>query len=356
MSIEIETLKADPVLRWCAIIVTTVVVFVCLDVAQDILAPTILALITGVILSPLTALFERLGLPRGLVAALVVFLGILVLGIGIFLAEPVVWRIVDEIPRIQNEVRGFVAEFRNLIRGLDEVNKQVEEALGTSGGAAAGTNGEEGATAVPRLTDALFLAPVVAAQALVFLGTLFFFLLTRQSIYAWIARRFHLARAGAGGAEVLRRFRTAERLVARYFLTVSLINAALGFALSGALVAIGLPGPFIWGVVAAVLNFVLYLGPMMVTAGLFLAGVVAFDGIMAVVPPLVFLTLNLMEGQFVTPALVGRHISVNPLLIFTSLVVWMWLWGPIGGIVAIPVLVIVMALLNIFETGPGASH
>lgn len=350
-----ETVKPDLILRWCVIIITSVVVFACLDIAQDILAPTVLALITGVILSPLTSLLERLGLPRGLVAILVVFLGISFLAIGLFLAEPIVWRIIEEVPRIQSEIRGFVAEFRNLIRGLDAVNKQVEEALGTGAGAGtAEVKAEEGSSAMPRLTDALFLAPVVAAQMLVFLGTLFFFLLTRQSIYAWIARRF--AMAGAGGAEVLKRFRTAERLVARYFFTVSLINAGLGLALAGALTVIGLPGPLIWGAVAATLNFVLYLGPMMVTAGLLLAALVAFDGIMVIVPPLVFLALNLMEGQFVTPALVGRHIAVNPLLIFTSLVVWMWLWGPIGGIVAIPVLVIIMALLNIFETGPGASR
>lgn len=363
MSAHADPPQADPIVRWCVIVLTVAVVFFCLSVAQDILAPTILALITGVILSPITAVLERLGLPRGAVAILVVLFGISVLATGAFLLEPIIWKIIDEIPRIRFEIRGFVDEFRNLIRGLDEVNKQVEQALGSSEGAAAAATqtAETGAAAMPKLTDALFLAPVVAAQTMVFLGTLFFFLLTRQNIYAWIARRVHLANTGGalantGGAEVLRRFRTAERMVSRYFLTVSIINAGLGTALAGVLALIGLPGALIWGVVAATLNFVLYLGPMMVTAGLLLTALVAFDGIWVVVPPLVFIGLNLIEGQFVTPTLVGRHVSVNPLLVFTSLVVWMWLWGPIGGIVAIPVLVIVLALLDIFETGPGARR
>lgn len=347
--------RTDPVMRWCVIVVTVVVIFACLSIAKDILAPTLLALITGVILSPVTALLERLGLPRGLVALLVVLLGISVLAIGAFLLEPIIRAIIDEIPRIQFEIRGFVAEFRNLIRGLDEVNKQVDEVLGSSSGAAAATAQPGEGTAMPRLTDALFMAPALAAQMLVFLGTLFFFLLTRQNIYAWIARRFHVG--GTGGSEVLKRFRVAERMVSRYFLTVSIINVGLGTALAGVLMVIGLPGALVWGAVAAGLNFVLYLGPMMVTAGLFLTGLVAFDGVWVVVPPLIFLALNLIEGQFLTPTLVGRHVSVNPLLVFMSLVVWMWLWGPIGGIVAIPVLVIVMALLNIFETGtsPGGG-
>lgn len=342
--------RRDPVQRWCLIVITVVVAFACLDVAQDILAPTLLALITGVILSPVTTLLERLGLPRGLVAILVLVLGLAAIAVAVILLEPIVWRIVDEIPRIQSELRGFVAEFRNLVRGLDQVNKEVEEALG-AGQAAAEDEGAAAASAMPRLTDALFLAPVVGAQVLIFLGTLFFFLLTRQDIYVWIAHRF--ADQGEGGSfEAIKRFRTAERMVSRYFLTVTVINAGLGAALASGLVVVGLPGPFVWGAVAAVLNFVLYLGPIMVIAGLFLAGVVAFDGPMVLLPPLLFTTLNMIEAQFVTPALVGRHIAVNPLLIFMSLVVWVWLWGPIGGIVAIPVLVIVMALLNIFETVP----
>ena len=112
---------------------------------------------------------------------------------------------------------------------------------------------------------------------------------------------------------------------------------------------IGLPGAFVWGVVAALANFILYMGPMMVTAGLLIAGLVTFNGLMVLLPPAIFLGLNMLEAQFVTPTFLGKRIAVNPLLIFISLVVWLWLWGPIGGIIAIPVLVIAMVMLDIFE-------
>ena len=175
---------------------------------------------------------------------------------------------------------------------------------------------------------------------------LFFFLLTRKGIYSWLAR-FIGDRADT--EILLQRFTQAERLVSRYFLTITVINAALGTALAGALALIGLPGPFIWGLTAALANFILYMGPMMVTGGLLIAGLVAFDGLMTFLPAVIFLSLNMIEAQFATPAFLGRHISVNPLLIFVSLVVWLWLWGPIGGIIAIPVLVIALVMLNIFE-------
>ncbi len=331
--------------RTALVILSLITTFVALKLAEDILAPMVLALVTGVILSPLSRILERLGLPNGLVATGVVMLCMVLVGTIAFLVEPLIWRLVDALPRIRWELRDFVEQFRDLIRGLSEVNKEVEEALGTNSVTGAG-NGEDVTQSVPKLTDALFFAPVIFAQTLVFLGTLFFFLLTRRGIYDWISDRVTGSLEDTG--RVRRRFATAEALVSRYFLAVTVINLALGTALSGALMIIGLPAALVWGVAAAGLNYVPYLGPMAVTAGLLVAGVVAFDGLMVLAPPLIFLALNMTEGQFVTPTLVGRHMSVNPLLVFVSLVVWLWLWGPIGGIVAIPVLVITMTMLDIF--------
>ena len=137
--------------------------------------------------------------------------------------------------------------------------------------------------------------------------------------------------------------------MSRYFLTITAINAGLGIALAAALSLIGLPGALVWGCVAALLNYVLYLGPAFLVLGLTIAGILAFSGIFSFAPPLIFLFLNMLESQFATPALLGKHISLNPLLIFVSLVFWLWLWGPVGGIIAIPVLLIAVALLNMLE-------
>ena len=107
---------------------------------------------------------------------------------------------------------------------------------------------------------------------------------------------------------------------------------------------LGVPGAILWGVVGFLLNFVVYLGPAVFTVALLFAGIAAFDGWLALAPAAGFVMLNTLEGQFVTPALVGRNMELNPLLVFLALVFGIWLWGPIGGIVAIPLLLWVLVL------------
>lgn len=330
-------------LRVAVIVIAVTLGFGALKLGADIFAPMVLGLVAAVILSPVTEFIERWGVPTGLASAIVLVLGISGIAVLIVMIEPLVWRVIEELPSIKWELRAIIEEFRTLVRGLDAVNREVEEALGTKGD---GGESDGGPTPMPTLSGTLYLAPVVLAQVLIFGGTLFFFLLTRKGIYQWSARWIGDSN---DTAIILRRFTTAERLVARYFLTISIVNAILGTVLGTALAIIGLPGPIIWGLAAALLNFILYAGPMVVIGGLLLAGVIAFDGLMILAPAAIFLMINMIEAQFVTPAMVGKHVSVNPLLIFVSLVVGLWIWGPIGGIVAIPVLVIVLVMLDIFD-------
>jgi predicted PurR-regulated permease PerM len=340
------SVHGDPGQRVAVIVIALILSFAALKTGADIFAPMTLAIVTGVMLAPITDFFERIGLSTGLAASTVLILGVSAIATLAILAEPVIWQIAEELPRIQYELRSIIAEFSTLVHGLQEVNREVGEALGAAPSPSSETSEGSG---MPDLTNALFMAPLVLAQALVFCGTLFFFLLTRKGMYAWLSLWIGTAN---DTEEIQRRFTNAERLVARYFLAISTINAGLGAALGGALLLIDLPGPFVWAFVAALLNFLLYVGPMTVAAGLLVAGIVAYDDLMVLVPPAIFLSLNMLEAQFVTPAFVGRHISVNPLLIFVSLVFWLWLWGPIGGIIAIPVLVIALALLDIFAVEP----
>ncbi|MEI4194237.1 AI-2E family transporter [Roseovarius sp. E0-M6] len=336
----------DPVARVSLILIAATVTLAALKIAADIFAPLVLALVTGVILAPVTDFLERLGLPSRFAAVTVLIVGLVCFGALVFLLEPMIWRIADALPQIRLELRSWVAEFRGLVRGLDEVNREVEEALGGNGSEK--ENGEAAASGVPDMSTALFHAPVIIMQVLIFVGTLFFFLMTRKGIYRWLSG--HIG-TEAETDMILNRFTTVERLISQYFVAISSINAALGAALGAALMAIGMPGAWIWGVAAFLLNFILYLGPVVVILGLLVSGVVVFSGLMSLVPAAIFLFLNMMEAQFVTPTLVGRYISVNPLLIFVSLVFWLWLWGPIGGIIAIPILVFVLVMPDIFDPG-----
>jgi predicted PurR-regulated permease PerM len=118
----------------------------------------------------------------------------------------------------------------------------------------------------------------------------------------------------------------------------------MGLATAGFLQIFGMPGAALWGLLAFVLNFIVYLGPAMLAVALLFAGIGAFDGAMVVAPAAVFVAINTVEGQFVTPALVGRNMEINPLLVFVTILFGIWIWGPIGGIVAIPLLLWVRVL------------
>lgn len=333
-------------LRVPLIILATIACGVVLYIADDLAAPMTLAIVIGIIVAPLMDALERIGVPGGVAATLILIAtvgGLAVLG---FALEPLLWRIVDEIPSIRLELRSLMYEFQGVIQGIDNAQEQMKEALGAAEEAAAGSGegeGGGGGPEVPTLTDAVFLAPIILGQFLIFAGTFYFFLVTRLRVYAALARRL----SAVGESGVLKsRFHRAEYLVSRYFVTISIINAVLGTALSAYLVAIGLPLPFVWGAGAAILNFVLYVGPTAVICGLLLSGLINFDGLMSFAPALGFLCLNMIEAQFVTPSLVGKHVSLNPLLVFTVLCFGIWFWGPIGGIVAIPVIVVVMTLVD----------
>lgn len=310
-----------------------------LYVAQSVFAPTVLAFVFGVVLSPLSDFWERLGLKRGLSALLSLVLTLLFIVLIAGLALPVADRLITAWPTILEETRSFIFQLQVMLQGLESAGEEVRQAM--TGPGENGSSSSGGGFGIPTTADALFLAPSVLGQTITFAGVLFFFLLTRNEIYAWIAQ--HVAPADHE-TQTAHRLKQAEREVARYFLTITVVNAGFGVCTAIAMLLLGVPSPLLWGVAVFVLNFILYLGPAIVFAGLFLTGLIAFDGSYSFVPALVFLGLNLIEAQFVTPSAIGRTMQVNPLLIFFALVFFLWLWGPLGGFVAIPILLWALSL------------
>ena len=166
-------------------------------------------------------------------------------------------------------------------------------------------------------------------------------ILTRDQIYDFIARKLV---ADDRRLETAHRLREAERQVGRYFLTISLINAGYAVVFSGVMMLVGMPSPILWGIAAGLLNYILYLGPAAMVVSLTLGGLIAFEGAFSFLPAALYMLINGIEAQFVTPTLVGKTLEVNPLAIFVSLVFFLWLWGAIGGFIAIPLLLWVMVL------------
>ncbi|WP_425038133.1 AI-2E family transporter [Primorskyibacter sp. S187A] len=291
-----------------------------LKFAQNLIAPIVLGIVFAVVLAPAVRILTRIGVPASVCA----FGALVLTGLGLATAlaaiSPVISQFLEEIPRLQFQVFQWINSITDAVGASGSLGQNITDLDGD----------EAMAAAIPSLLSALWYAPNFMAQLLIFSGTLFFFLLTRDDLYGVIPSK----------ADDLRR---ADRAVSHYFTTIALINAGLGLAVFAATSLYNLPNPILWGFAAFVLNFILYLGPISLIAALFVSGGIEFQGVMILAPALTFLAFNLIEAQFVTPALVGQRMHLNPLGVFLAILFGLWLWGPIGGIVALPVLVWVSA-------------
>lgn len=128
--------------------------------------------------------------------------------------------------------------------------------------------------------------------------------------------------------------------ISNYLFAVSLINIGLGMVVSGGLYFLGVPNAAMWGMLVAVLNFVPYFGPVAGVILLATVGLITFDTLWkGLLPPAWYLLLHLLEANFVTPMLLGRRFTLNPVVIFVFLIFWTWLWGVPGALLSVPILV-----------------
>ncbi|WP_299588238.1 AI-2E family transporter [uncultured Tateyamaria sp.] len=307
----------------CLIAIASIACIGALKFGQAVLAPIVLGLTLATVLTPAMRLMARLNLPHVVGALGALVFAVVALALIALWAGPIMMELVNVLPRVSDHLRTWMSDLTLALRGLEALEGQLAE------------RGEEAMEeAMPTVIDALWLAPNLMAQALIALGTLFFCLLTRSDIYDWL------------GPRARRRLTTADRAVSHYFVTIAAVNATLGMAVAAALTVMGVPDPMVWGAAAFLLNFVLYLGPAIMVVSLLIAGMTHFSGGMVLLPPAVFLVLNLIEAQFVTPTFVGRRLSLNPLAVFLAIVFGLWLWGPVGGIVALPILVWAYVLIT----------
>ena len=141
-----------------------------------------------------------------------------------------------------------------------------------------------------------------------------------------------------------------EHGISTYLLTVTLINIGLGIAIGTAMWLLGVPNPALWGAMATTFNFVPFLGAMCGTIVVFLVSVLSFDTLgEAIVPPLVYWAITAVEGNFITPQLIGRSMSLNPIMVFLMLAVWGWMWGIGGAFLAVPILAMLKVGFDQFE-------
>src|SRR5262249_25834856 len=172
------------------------------------------------------------------------------------------------------------------------------------------------------------LTPAIG-QTFIFFGTLFFMLLGRARLRRVLVAFFDEREARL---RMLKIMNDIEHNLTSYLSIVAVINIAIGICGGFAAWVAGLADPIAWAVLGFILNFIPYIGALIMEAALFMVGLVTFPTLThALLAPLLFLALATLEGHFVTPAIMGHRLTLNPLTVFLSLVFWTWLWGPVGA-------------------------
>ncbi len=312
---------------------------------RDFVMPVILAFLLALMLTPIVRFFRKRGIPEGVSATLLVLASVLAIAsAGYFLSGPAT-DLVNQAPEIGRRISERLAEFRHPFERFMEVSQQVEKVTET--------------TQEPGVQRVVVAQPGIVSQAagnvlsgattaaITFVLSLFL-LASGSMFYEKIVQSF--ARLSEK-KRALRIVYDVEREISRYLLTVAIINAGLGTAIGLGLWALGMPNPAVWGVAAAALNFLPYVGALATIILVACISLITFDTLSyALLPPAFVIVCNVIEGQFITPLVVGRRLEINAVAIFIAVAFWSWLWGFVGALIAVPLLVMFKVFCDHFES------
>ena len=300
---------------------------------QTLLIPLVLAAFIGLALNPVVAVGARHGLPRWLVAS-VLMLGLMgAIGSGIsFVAQPAIgW-----FQRAPQAVKTLLPKLKGITEPFEAANRATQTLV--NGAPTRAHVAAAAAAKVPAFTawDALAKAPTILVSVLTVVLLVFFFLMYGDSLLRRLVEIVPDFQSKRHAVEVVRSIQTE---VSRYILTTAMINFCLGALTAAMLWFLHMPDPLLWGTVAMLANFIPYVGAVTTTAVLLLVGLVHFDTLgAAITPVLCFVFFTLMEGNLITPMVLGQRMRISPIAILIWLLVWGWLWGIPGVLLAVPML------------------
>ncbi|HXE68770.1 MAG TPA: AI-2E family transporter [Hyphomicrobiaceae bacterium] len=310
----------------------------CCYVAQPVIVPVLLAWAIATIVLPIVTWMHARGVPRVLAAILVTLLLFLItvslLGL---LSTPVAYWL-GRATEIGALIKQKLQTMSQPLTLLDELQKALS-AIG-SGESTLRVEAQQST-----LVGTIFsiLTPAVS-QFILFLGALVFYLIYQKRLRSTVV---YLLRDREMRLATLRTLSDIDENMTTYFGTFTIVNICLGLVTVALTWLVGLPNPLLWGVLAALLNYIPYIGPAIVVATLAVVGLVTYPTLGEVaVAPLIYIAMVTIEGQFITPAFMGRQLELNPFAVFLAIAFCTWFWGPIGAFLAVPLLMALTVTLG----------
>ncbi len=309
-----------------------------LSIGAVVFLPLVAAIVLTILLSPLADKLAGWGLPNFLASLLsiVVLMAVLALALSVVLAPAI--SLYDEVPQMIAQVGQHFSDIKMSIAWLSQLNEQITAIVGTE-------SGQQVVLAGPSILEQLaFATPTVLLEVLLTLLLAFFMIESRTRL----RRRLLLDRKAVDSSlKAARVLREVQDRVAAYILTVGMINVGVGVVVALGAWLMGMDAPVMWGGLAALLNFLPYVGPIVMIALLALFGLGTADNmIVGMIPAAAYLGLHTVEANVVTPSVLGARFTMNPVMILLALSYFSWIWGVAGALLSVPLLLTLTALVD----------
>ncbi len=309
-----------------------------LSAGKVVFLPLVTAIVISVLLSPMADRLSLIGIPNMLASFVSVLAIVAVVIMALLLILQPAADLLQEFPALVGQAAQQFSKLRSNFNWINEINQQLSNLSGAA-------PRREVVVAAPSVLEQVASAtPTVVIEVILTLLMAFFMLEARVRL----RRHLLLDRASFGTSlKAARVLRDVQDRVGSYILTVAMINLGIGLIVAFGAWAFGLEAPIMWGGLAALLNFLPYIGPITMIAALAVFGIGTGDSIIeGLLPAASFLGLHAIESNLVTPAILGRRFTLNPVLILLSISYFTWIWGVVGALLSVPILITLAALIN----------
>ena len=319
-------------------------IFYTLYFARDFILPILLAWVLSSLLAPVVRALKRVRIAEPLSALLIIsaLLGTLTLGIY-RMSEPVAsW--IQRAPQVLIDVRAKLQNFIRPVAEVQETTKEIEKM--------AGLGNEQQAAAVELKKPGLGQVVFSGAKDFVLSGgvmlILLYFLLASGDLF--LLKLVKVLPTLDNKKVAVEIYRRIEKDVSTYLSVVTLIYIGFGFIIGVAMYLLGMPNPWLWGVMAAVLSYIPYLGALVGLTTVTLVAILTFEDVFRIVlVPLVYFTVDTVQANLIFPMALGRRLALNPVMIFIWLIFCGWIWGITGALLAVPLLAIIKIICDHVE-------
>jgi len=340
---RLSTLKHDVrVIRTGVIALVTMAVLVLGVAASAMLAPTAIAIVLALVLAPVANTLERLGLPTGISAWVTVGVTVSILVLGTLSFAPSVTDWARRAPQIVRSVEVKLRPITRQFAALENASQQIEHT------SAAQRAHEEHVVAAAPVTSTIVETvatnvPYVLANILYVTVLTIFLLLGRRE---YTEQLIMLPRRYANRLRMARICRDVKLRVSGYLFTLAMINIGLAVATAVCLSIAGVPDAVVWGIAYGILNFIPIIGSTTIILFSIAVGFVTASTLTgALLPTVIILTLDTIQGYFVQPMLLSRRLVVSPIAIFVMVATLVWMWGAPAAITAVPILILIHAVM-----------